>query len=202
MVDFIAKWKNISNQFFAPLLKGNIFNMRVVWVGVVGILLLILGNVFSSQTNLTDNENKNTNNAIVQQPISLSDEQILENKITQLLSKVKGAGNVAVSVTLSGGSSKETAQNITKETKTVQEKDTSGGVRTTTESKESNQVLTSKENGMDKAIVVREVKPEIKGVLVVADGAVSSNIEAELTKAVETGLGISSYKVTVLPRQK
>ena len=202
MVDFIAKWKNISNQFFAPLLKGNIFNMRVVWVGVVGILLLILGNVFSSQTNLTDNENKNTNNAIVQQPISLSDEQILENKITQLLSKVKGAGNVAVSVTLSGGSSKETAQNITKETKTVQEKDTSGGVRTTTESKESNQVLTSKENGMDKAIVVREVKPEIKGVLVVADGAVSSNIKAELTKAVETGLGISSYKVTVLPRQK
>ena len=202
MMDFIAKWKNISNQFFAPLLKGNIFNMRVVWVGVVGILLLILGNVFSSQTNLTDNENKNTNNAIVQQPISLSDEQILENKITQLLSKVKGAGNVAVSVTLSGGSSKETAQNITKETKTVQEKDTSGGVRTTTESKESNQVLTSKENGMDKAIVVREVKPEIKGVLVVADGAVSSNIKAELTKAVETGLGISSYKVTVLPRQK
>ena len=202
MVDFIAKWKNISKQFFAPLLKGNIFNMRVVWVGVVGILLLILGNVFSSQTNLTDNENKNTNNAIVQQPISLSDEQILENKITQLLSKVKGAGNVAVSVTLSGGSSKETAQNITKETKTVQEKDTSGGVRTTTESKESNQVLTSKENGMDKAIVVREVKPEIKGVLVVADGAVSSNIKAELTKAVETGLGISSYKVTVLPRQK
>ena len=201
-MDFIAKWKNISNQFFAPLLKGNIFNMRVVWVGVVGILLLILGNVFSSQTNLTDNENKNTNNAIMQQPISLSDEQILENKITQLLSKVKGAGNVAVSVTLSGGSSKETAQNITKETKTVQEKDTSGGVRTTTESKESNQVLTSKENGMDKAIVVREVKPEIKGVLVVADGAVSSNIEAELTKAVETGLGISSYKVTVLPRQK
>ncbi len=201
-MDFIAKWKNISNQFFAPLLKGNIFNMRVVWVGVVGILLLILGNVFSSQTNLTDNENKNTNNAIVQQPISLSDEQILENKITQLLSKVKGAGNVAVSVTLSGGSSKETAQNITKETKTVQEKDTSGGVRTTTESKESNQVLTSKENGMDKAIVVREVKPEIKGVLVVADGAVSSNIKAELTKAVETGLGISSYKVTVLPRQK
>lgn len=202
MMDFIAKWKNISNQFFAPLLKGNIFNMRVVWVGVVGILLLILGNVFSSQTNLTDNENKNTNNAIMQQPISLSDEQILENKITQLLSKVKGAGNVAVSVTLSGGSSKETAQNITKETKTVQEKDTSGGVRTTTESKESNQVLTSKENGMDKAIVVREVKPEIKGVLVVADGAVSSNIKAELTKAVETGLGISSYKVTVLPRQK
>lgn len=201
-MDFIAKWKNISNQFFAPLLKGNIFNMRVVWVGVVGILLLILGNVFSSQTNLTDNENKNTNNAIMQQPISLSDEQILENKITQLLSKVKGAGNVAVSVTLSGGSSKETAQNITKETKTVQEKDTSGGVRTTTESKESNQVLTSKENGMDKAIVVREVKPEIKGVLVVADGAVSSNIKAELTKAVETGLGISSYKVTVLPRQK
>lgn len=202
MSGILSKWRNINEQYFMPILKGNIFNMRVIWVGVIGILLLILGNVLNGQTNLEEKENTNLKTSVINQSTPINEEQIIENKIVQLLSKVKGAGNVAVSVTLEGGSSKETAQNITKETKTTEEKDTSGGIRTTTESKESNQILMSKENGMDKAIVIREVKPEIKGVMVVADGAVNSNIKADLTKAVATGLGIASYKITVLPKQK
>lgn len=196
----LDKWKSISGQYFAPVLKGNVFSMRVIWVGVIGVLLLILGNVLNGQTNIE--ENKNLKSPVVNQSVPLNEEQVIENKIVQLLSKVKGAGNVAVSVTLEGGSSKETAQNVTKETKTIEEKDASGGIRTTTEAKESNQILMSKENGMDKAIVIREVNPEIKGVMVVADGAVNSNIKADLTKAVATGLGIASYKITVLPKQK
>jgi stage III sporulation protein AG len=115
---------------------------------------------------------------------------------------VKGAGAVAVSVTLENGSAQEYAKNSVKESRTVQERDTAGGVRTTTETKESEQVLLSKENGVDRPVMVREVKPVIKGVLVIAEGAQDSVVKANLTRAVEAGLGVPAYKIQVLPQRK
>ena len=50
--------------------------------------------------------------------------------------------------------------------------------------------------------MVREYKPEIKGVLIVAEGANDSTVKASLTRAVELGLGIAPYKITVLPQRK
>jgi stage III sporulation protein AG len=84
----------------------------------------------------------------------------------------------------------------------IQEKDPAGGVRTTTETKENQQILLGKENGTDKPVMVREIKPPIKGVLIIAEGAYDSTVKANLTKAVEAGLGIPSYKITVLPQRK
>ena len=119
-----------------------------------------------------------------------------------MLSQVKGAGSVAVSITLETGSTQEPGKNTIKESKTIQEKDASGGIRTTTEIKESEQILLSRDNGVDRPIMIRELKPVVKGVLVIADGAYDSTVKANLTKAVEAGMGIPSYRITVLPQRK
>ena len=109
---------------------------------------------------------------------------------------------VDVNITWENSSTQEHAKNVTKESKTIQEKDTTGGVRSTTETKESEQILVGKENGVDRPVIVREIKPMVKGVLVIAEGAYDSNVKASLTKAVESGLGIPSYKITVLAQKK
>ena len=57
-------------------------------------------------------------------------------------------------------------------------------------------------NGADRPVMVREAKPTIKGVLVIAAGAADSAVKANLTRAVEAGLGIPTYKITVLPLRK
>lgn len=187
-------------------LQNHGLNIRVIWLGLIGILLLIFGSFFDG--NLLSSkivpvpETKEDAALITSKGNDTSYEKNLENKLTQLLSRTKGAGNVAVSITVEGSSRQEHEKNIVKETKTVQEKDTSGGVRTTTEIKENQQVLVNKENGIDKPVILREINPEIKGVLVIADGAADSVVKANLTKAVETGLGIASYKITVLPQRK
>ncbi|WP_110953170.1 hypothetical protein [Anaerosinus massiliensis] len=195
------KIKNM--QFF---LQNHGLNTRVVWLGVIGIVLLIFGSIFDgnmlSSKTLPNSEAKNDVNVEMDTNNKNSYEKNLEYKLTQLLSRTKGAGNVAVSITLEGSARQEHEKNIVKETKTVQEKDTSGGVRTTTEIKENQQILVNKENGVDKPVVLREINPTIKGVLVIADGAADSIVKANLTKAVETSLGISSYKITVLPQRK
>ena len=187
-------------------LQNHGLNIRVIWLGMIGVLLLIFGSFFDgnllSSKIVPAPDAKEEATIITSKNTDASYEKNLENKLTQLLSRTKGAGNVAVSITVEGSARQEHEKNIVKETKTVQEKDTSGGIRTTTEIKENQQVLVNKENGVDKPVMLREINPEIKGVLVIADGAGDSVVKANLTKAVETGLGIASYKITVLPQRK
>lgn len=194
-------------QSIALLHKENgLFSYRVLWLGIIGVLMLVFGSVFNgnvvepmeqSQLLTEKTAEKVPEKAAAQ---SESGESGLESKLVRILSQVKGAGHVAVNINFAGSERQEYAKNKVNETKTTQEKDTSGGVRTTTESKESEQILLSKEAGTDKPIVLEQVHPEIKGVLVVAEGAASSAVKANLTKAVATGLGIPSYKITVLPQ--
>jgi stage III sporulation protein AG len=183
------------------LLKDGVINTRLIWLGFLGIGLLILGGVVDHQS---INSNPKVSNEIIKNPapVNSSYEDIVEGKLTHILSQVKGAGTVIVNITWENSSTQEHAKNITTESKTIQEKDTSGGVRSTTEIKESTQILVGKENGIDRPVLVREIKPMIKGVLVIADGAYDSNVKASLTKAVESGLGIPSYKITVLAQKK
>lgn len=178
-------------------------NAKLVVIGVVGVLLVIAGGLFDGKTQealpatpLSDAAKTSAN--MPQRSV----EEALEAKLANLLAQVKGAGSVAVNVTLENSAAVDFAKNVTKENKTIQENDNAGGIRTTTESKESEQILMGKENGIDKPVMVRETKPIIKGVLVIAEGATDSTVKSNLTKAVETGLGVAAYKVTVLPQRK
>lgn len=186
----------------SKLIKEGALNTKLVMLGILGIVLLLIGGVFDGQTGkkVTETPSETVKSAPVQS--SRSYEEILEAKLSNILSQVRGAGAVSVNVMLESSSTQEHAKNLVKETKTIQEKDTAGGLRTTTETKENQQILVGKENGTDKPVMVREIKPPIKGVLVIAEGAYDSNVKANLTKAVETGLGIPSYKITVLPQRK
>jgi len=183
------------------LLKDGVINTRLIWLGILGVILLLSGGILDR---LSSKSSPDIPTEIVKSntPINRSYEDALEEKMTIILSRVKGAGTVAVTITLENSSIQEHAKNITKESKVTQEKDAGGGIRTTTETKESEQILLSKENGVDRPVIVQEIKPMIKGVLVIADGAYDSVVKANLTKAVEAGLGIPPYKITVLAQRK
>ncbi|SCM80139.1 Stage III sporulation protein AG [uncultured Sporomusa sp.] len=197
----LKEWlAGVKKTIPSQIVKAGAVNARLIWLGLLGVMLLVVGGVyepFSAPAPSVPLETSKTTPAI-----SRSYEEALESKLANLLAQVRGAGSVSVSIILETGGMQEHAKNITKETKTVQEKDNTGGLRTTTEIKETEQILLSRENGADKAVMVREFKPVIKGVLVVAEGAYDSTVKANLTKAVESGLGIPSYKITVMPQRK
>lgn len=198
MESFLTYTKKIWPK---QLLKDGVINTRLIWLGLLGVILLVMGGVIDRQT-VNPSPIVSSEPLKVPATVNLSYEEAVEGKLTHTLSQVKGAGTVVVNITWENSTTQEHARNITKESKIIQEKDTTGGVRSTTETKESTQILVSKENNMDRPVLVREIKPMIKGVLVIADGAYDSNIKAILTKAVEAGLGIPSYKITVLAQKK
>jgi len=198
----LKEWlSGIGNSIPDHFLKSGILNTKLIGLGLFGIVLILIGGLYDSFT-ITPSQNPPVESVKPAPAVNRSYEEALESKIGNLLAQVKGAGAVSVSITLEKSGKQEHARNITKESKTIQEKDNIGGIRTTTETKESEQVLLSKENGSDKPVMVQEYKPIIKGVLVVAEGAYDSNVKSSLTKAVGAGLGIPAYKITVLPQRK
>lgn len=195
--EFVTTTKKI---WPARLVKEGVLNTRLLLLGLVGVLLLVFGSLYEPSPAKPQQVAPAEPARSIGSPRSY--EEALEAKLANLLSQVKGAGAVAVSITLENGVTQEYARNTVRESRTIQERDTSGGVRTTTESKESDQVLLGRENGIDRPVMVRETKPAVKGVLVIAEGAADSVVKANLTRAVEAGLGLPPYKITVLPQRK
>lgn len=195
---FVSRTKKMWPQ---QLLKDGVINTRLIWIGSLGVILLMSGGILES---LSPKPKSEVPAEVAKSPLTSTSsyEEALEGKLGTVLAKVKGAGAVAVHITLENTSTQEHAKNVVKESKVIQEKDASGGIRTTTETKESEQILIGKENGIDRPVLVREIKPIIKGVLVIAEGAYDSAVKANLTKAVEAGLGIPSYRITVLAQRK
>ncbi len=184
-------------------IRSSSINIRLILLGLVGIILMVTGGFLSKDSSDTKSMVRESNRInVTASPAARSYEENLEARLANLLSQVKGAGAVGVHISLENNGLQENARNVVKESKTVQEKDNAGGIRTTTETKESVQVLLSKKDGIDKPIVIKETKPIIRGVLVIAEGATDSIVKSNLIKAVEFGLGIPAYRITVLPQRR
>lgn len=183
-------------------LRDGSINVRLIAIGMLGIVLLAVGSFWDAKAPGSNSEKLPEVKQAPSANQGRSYEEVLEAKLSNLLAQVRGAGSVAVSITLESSSSQEHAKNVVRESKVTQEKDTAGGVRTTTETKESEQILMSKGNGADHPVLIKETKPVVKGILVIADGAHDSQVKAHLTRAIESGLGVPSYRITVLPQRK
>jgi len=125
----------------------------------------------------------------------------LENELSSILGKIQGAGRVSVMITLKSGKEIIPAKDESVSDKITNEKDTSGGTRTIDEKTTDDQVVfTSGQGGNSKPLVIKELNPEVKGVIVVAEGAKDSKVKLMISQAVQTVLDIPAYRVTVYER--
>lgn len=119
----------------------------------------------------------------------------LENKLEDILKMLKGVGNVNVMVTLEDSSELVPAKNIIRSTETNDETDSEGGARKTSREEENIQLLELD----NEVVVLKEIKANIKGVIVVAEGVEDSQVLERVYGAVKIVLGISGNKVEVFP---
>lgn len=126
----------------------------------------------------------------------------IEERLETILSSVQGVGKVSVTVTLENGPQYIYATNENINESKVEEKDSNGSQRVTTETTNSDEMVLSQPVSMggQQPVVVKEIKPEIAGVLVAAEGARDAEIKATLAMAVQTLLDIPAHKVSVLPK--
>ncbi|MGI6574521.1 MAG: hypothetical protein ACOX3A_01390 [bacterium] len=128
----------------------------------------------------------------------------LSIQLQEILSEVKGAGEVSVYVNLGSGPEYDFAHNLTTESRHTEEQDATGGQRVVNEVREDSQLVmtTGTQSGLNQPLIQKEMHPAVQGVLVVAAGAENSRVKAELTRAIQVILGIGSHQVVVLPRER
>lgn len=103
----------------------------------------------------------------------------LEQGLENVLESVKGAGNVSVFIMLSDNGMKSYEKNI----------------RQGENTKEETTVLSGSDNS---PAVVRHSLPEVKGVIITAQGAENESVRQTLAEAAVAALGVPSHRVCVL----
>jgi len=118
----------------------------------------------------------------------------LEIELEEILSQMKGVGNVNVMITLEDSVERIPALNITQMNEKTNEKDAQGGTREVVREDLTQQIVTSNNNS---PMVIKELKPKVRGVIVVAEGAENIEIKEKLYTAVKTVLGVAGNKVEI-----
>ncbi|MGI5824498.1 MAG: hypothetical protein ACOX7J_02895 [Bacillota bacterium] len=159
---------------------------------LIGVVLMI----FSSCNTGTSPGKFSAADTSISEEFSTSDEEAqLEAKLSEVLCKIKGVGNVSVSVTLASGSRTEYAVNASTTVNSAEESSSDGSIKNTTQTTSSNDVVFEDNN--QSPVVVQEIRAEVQGVLIVADGGDKSEVCSQITAAVSALLDIPVHKITV-----
>ena len=190
MEDLIKKIKKHLEELDNRKLMANIFIILLVSVFILALLNNYTSNDKNDDTRVIK-ENSNEYNNLVRDDY----ESYIEIKLADILSKLRGVGDVDVMVTLEDSTEKIPASNVTTTKENTTELDAQGGTREISREDETIQVV----NTSNDVVVLKEVKPSIKGVIVVAEGAEDLVVLETLYEAVKTVLGVAGNKVQIFP---
>ncbi len=153
-------------------------NNRIIFIiFIIGVVLV-----------LTAQHHKDTyGGENVSAPASAVSVRNEEERLAGMLAQIEGAGRVSVMITYESGTEKSLAY----ETKTSS-RENSG------ERSEDRKAVTSGGEPM----VVKEVYPQVKGVIVAADGADSASVKTAIREAVTASLGVSAHKVCIFKKEE
>lgn len=132
-------------------------------------------------------------------------ESSLETRLKDMLEQIVGVGTVSVMVSVE--STDETVVQVDEKTmqQLTDETDRNGAKRHITEITKEGQVAmyeVSGSSGGRNPIVVKRLRPEIRGVLVVARGAENATVHRIIVEAIARGLDVPTHRISVVPRKQ
>ncbi|MDD4316165.1 MAG: hypothetical protein PHC84_03270 [Clostridia bacterium] len=162
-------------------------NIEII-IAVIVIALLLLG-----YSLISSDRKKNAETEAPTEGSALEMTEQVERRLEQVLSQISGAGMVEVMITYSGSTEKVIAN--TKSTHTNSSSG-SGSINNSTSTVTETPIIVSS-NGSSKLYVTKEIMPEVKGVIVVAQGAKNARVRLELMRAVQTVLNVSANSIEI-----
>lgn len=124
---------------------------------------------------------------------TISSDTEMEDRLKRVLSKVDGVGDVDVIINYESTAERVPAFSEDRQVSKSDSQDTSS--ETTSEKSD---IATVQGNGASEALIVKENQPEVRGVIVVAQGAEDISVRMNLLNAVTTLLNVSADKVEIL----
>ncbi|NLM03571.1 MAG: stage III sporulation protein AG [Clostridiales bacterium] len=185
------KIKHILNDLLS---RKYIANILVILA--ISIMILIVSKDFSKKTSKTV-YNNTENNISMTELTYKTDEERIEARLKEILEKIENAGEVQVMVTFEESTEIIPAFNTTKSSDITEEKDSGGGVRILNSENITETIAMNNGSNSNQVFILKEIKPKINGVIVVADGAKDLVVKEKLYNAVKTVLQIPGHKVEI-----
>lgn len=156
----------------------------LVAVGIAGILLIYLSSFFSGEGAEKTVENTN---------IFSAEEytEHLEQQVREIVAAVSGDATAVVTVTLESGPTFVYAEDKKQENKSEESEKT--------EARESSYIIVRGENGEEKALIVTEKLPTVRGVAIVC-GPVGEDTRDKIKNAVMAALDVTSRRIFIANR--
>ena len=177
------------------ILENEKWRKIIIIIGLAAIVLIFLSGFFKS-------EDSGSRGEVDAEQTVVSAEQYtqqLETSLTDLVSRIQGAGNAKVMVTLEKGTQYVYAQEEKKSAKTTENQEGEGSVKSEENSdSETTYILVKDSDGNQKALAVTELQPVVQGVVVVCEGGDSPVVQQNIINAVTVALNISSTRVCVI----
>lgn len=163
----------------------------LVWSIIGAIVFLALTGFSGGKKETPKNKTEETE---VQGVELLSEDYItrLEERLVKTLSKIDGAGEVSVFVSIESGGEKVLATDM----KTESQETTEENQSESRHQKEESVVLSEKDSGQS-PYIIEEKMPVPSGVLVIAEGAKNENVKLEIYEAVKALFGLSAHRIKV-----
>ncbi|GIM44558.1 stage III sporulation protein AG [Collibacillus ludicampi] len=185
-------WKSLSRK------------PKWLWVlGLLGVFLLFGGSLFPTNQNKTSPQAVDPAHPTVStdQPSTHDFEKMYETRLTEMLNQLQGVSDVSVMVNLDSTEEVLYATNDQNNKTTTNETDKQGGTRVTTQMNENNQILITKDGDGDHPVVVKRVKPHVRGVLVMAKGAENPRVQLAILDAIQRVLDVPAFKISIQPKK-
>ena len=147
----------------------------ILLVLLVGIVLLLLPDAPAGEEQATPEEASAIDFSLAQ----------MEEKLEETLSKIEGAGEVTVALTLRTGTRQILAQDMT-----VSERE---GDR----SEERSTVVISGGSGREGAVALEQLAPQFRGAVVVCPGGDDPAVQLRLVEAVSDLTGLGADKISI-----
>ena len=172
---------------------------RRVWavmgIGVLGMLL-----IFLTRDTASPAPPEREAPAVTAQPAAQEHARNLEERLSELISQIEGAGRVVVMVTMQDSGeyvfAREERRNTDAERHPETAQGTSGRIMNR-ESVEDRYVIVENADGRRQALVRTRLEPRVQGVVVLSEGANDVHVQARIINVVTTALNISSVRVSV-----
>ncbi|OPJ56942.1 stage III sporulation protein AG [Alkalithermobacter paradoxus] len=179
--------------------KNKIYNILAI-ILISAILLIAISDIFPRKSGDTPSNAKLVIKDEISKVPSTKEEQ-LEARLEQILSNIDGVGNVKVMITFETGGEVMPGFNTVESRETSEENDSSGGTRVITTQNITQTIVTQNTNQGNEPILLKRIEPEIKGVIVVAEGAENVYVKEKLFNAVRTVLQVPGHKVEVYSKK-
>lgn len=174
-------------------------------IGIPKLLVILACGLFLLFSSLPGQEEKQAKE--VKEELQESEEgtdyeayvKSLENKLSGLLRQVEGIGKTKVMITLKSTRERVVLKDNPGSEESSSEEDGSGGKRESSAyTKEEETILVEGEDGNSTPYIIKEVEPQIEGVVVLCEGGGSGKANVEIIEAVQVLFNLPSHKIKIM----